>query len=256
MGHVIVTGAAGGIGQALVRAFSESGHPVIGVDLTAKPAGLPIAHYIECDLACTVAEPAYANEVFSTIRTALGKQPLDALINNAAVQILGKVEDLDRDAWHRTLDVNLLAPFLWAQAFLPELEEAKGCVLNMSSIHARLTKSKFVAYATSKAALSGMTRAMAIELGSRVRVNAIEPAAIDTPMLQAGFSGNPAGYELLKYCHPSRCVGSTDGLARLVVAITQLEDGFANGSIVRFDGGIGAQLHDPRTLDVSCEDSG
>ncbi|EAR21653.1 SDR family NAD(P)-dependent oxidoreductase [Nitrococcus mobilis] len=256
MGYVIVTGAAGGIGQALVRAFAEAGYPVIGVDLAAKPERLPTAHYIQCDLARTVAEPTYAEEIFSTIRTTLDGQPFDALINNAAVQILGKVEGLNRDAWHRTLDVNLLAPFLWAQALLPELEEAKGCVLNISSIHARLTKPEFVAYATSKAALSGMTRAMAIELGSRVRVNAIEPAAIDTPMLLAGFNGNPAGYELLKYCHPSRCVGSTDGLARLAVAITQLEDGFANGSIVRFDGGIGAQLHDPRTLYVSCEDSG
>src|SRR3546814_1878609 len=69
-------------------------------------------------------------------------------------------------------------------------------------------KPAFVAYATSKAALSGMTRAMAVELGARVRVNAIEPAAIDTPMLRAGFEGNDAGYEQLRIFHPVKAIGS------------------------------------------------
>src|SRR3546814_11034334 len=81
-------------------------------------------------------------------------------------------------------------------------------VLNISSIHARLTKPNFIAYATSKAALSGMTRAMAVELGARVRVNAIEPVAIDTPMLRAGFEGNDAGYEQLRIFHPVKAIGS------------------------------------------------
>jgi NAD(P)-dependent dehydrogenase (short-subunit alcohol dehydrogenase family) len=72
-----------------------------------------------------------------------------------------------------------------AQGLLPELEKAAGSVINISSIHARLTKKDFVAYDNSKAAISGMTRAMAVDLGPRVRVNSIEPAAIETDMLKS-----------------------------------------------------------------------
>src|SRR3546814_935279 len=176
MKAVLITGAAGGIGQALVRVFSGAGYTVIGTDLVASPPDLPCEYYIACDLRRTVADEAYAKEAFSSIRQALDGRPLAALINNAAVQILGSADALSRENWRSTLDVNLLAPFLWAQAFLPELEAVQGTVLNISSIHARLTKPNFIAYATSKAALSGMTRAMAVELGARVRVNAIEPA--------------------------------------------------------------------------------
>ena len=95
----------------------------------------------------------------------------DALMNNAAVQILGGFDSLTRSDWQQTLRVNLLAPCIWKQALMPGLEAAKGSVVNISSIHARLTKKNFVAYATSRAALSDMTRAMAADLGGRVRVN-------------------------------------------------------------------------------------
>lgn len=248
MGFVIVTGAAGGIGQALTHAFTDAGHSVIGVDQVEKPQNLSVAHYVQCDLARTVEEPGYAEQIFSTIRIALDGQPLDALINNAAVQILGKVEDLHRAAWRQTLDVNLVAPFLWAQAFLPELEAARGSILNISSIHARLTKPNFVAYATSKAALSGMTRAMAVEIGSKVPVNAIEPAAIETEMLRAGFEGDPSGYQSLLKHHPSAAIGQPADLAKVATAALHIIGtgcNFLNGSIISFDGGIASRLHDP-----------
>src|SRR3546814_326198 len=189
-----------------------------------------------------VAEPDYAEVIFTQIRAHLGDRPLQALINNAAEQILGAADKLSREDWRTTLDVNLLAPFFWAQTFLPELEACHGTVLNISSIHARLTKPLFVAYATSKAALSGMTRAMAVELGTRVRINAIEPAAIDTPMLQAGFSGNPNGYEELKNYHPCHSIGSADGLAQLAIATIKARDAFANGAIMTFEGGSGTKI--------------
>src|SRR5690606_12484407 len=129
--------------------------------------------FIPCDLQETVADEALAAGIFARIREALDGRPLAALVNNAAVQALGSTDALDRAAWRATLDVNVLAPFLWTQALLPELEAARGLVLNISSIHARLTKPGFVAYATSKGALSAMTRALAVDIGDRVRVNAI-----------------------------------------------------------------------------------
>lgn len=244
-GNVIVTGAAGGIGQALVECFAEGGYRVIGTDKTGTPAGFPGWHYIQADLRRTVEDPDYASEVFGRIRICLTEQPLRALINNAAVQILGSADTLTRENWHTTLDVNLLAPFFWAQAFLPGLEACYGTVLNVSSIHARLTKRNFVAYATSKAALSGMTRAMAVELGTRIRVMAVEPAAIETPMLRAGFAGNVSGYEQLNQFHPTGKIGTPRQLAALARSLVELPGTFANGSVATFDGGIGAVLHDP-----------
>lgn len=245
MGCVIVTGAAGGIGRALVRSYSEAGHAVIAVDRVERPSELDCAHYVACDLQRTVADSTYANEVFAQLRATFTGRPLDVLVNNAAVQMLGPVGSLGRDDWHATLDVNLLAPFFWSQAFLPELEAASGCVVNISSIHAHLTKPGFVAYATSKAALSGMTRAMAVDLGERVRVNAIEPAAISTEMLRLGFAGRDQAYAALETCHPQGRVGSPEEVAALAVAISHGGLRFVHGACLAIDGGIAGRLHDP-----------
>lgn len=245
MGCVIVTGAAGGVGQALVRAFTDAGHAVIATDLATDSPESTCERYIACDLARMVADIDYADTCFASIRAALDERPLDALVNNAAVQVLAPVAALDRNAWHHTLNVNVLAPFLWAQALLPELKATNGCVLNISSIHARLTKPGFVAYSTSKAALSGMTRAMAVDLGASVRVNAIEPAAISTEMLRTGFADNPQGYAELEAYHPSGTIGNPDDLARFAVAVTATAGGFLNGAVLGFDGGIAGRLHDP-----------
>jgi NAD(P)-dependent dehydrogenase (short-subunit alcohol dehydrogenase family) len=245
-GHVIVTGAAGGIGQALVRGFADAGYGVIATDRCAAPEELPCEYFVQADLQRTIAEPDYADAIFTQIRQHLGNRPLKALINNAAVQILGPADKLSRQDWRSTLDVNLLSPFFWTQAFLPELEACHGTVLNISSIHAHLTKPEFVANATSKAALSGMTRAMAVELGARIRINAIEPAAIDTAMLREGFSENSDGYHKLKEFHPTKTIGSADALAQFALSIVEMaKANFLNGALLHFDGGISSCLHDP-----------
>lgn len=245
MKYVIVTGAAGGIGQAMVGAFIEAGHEVVAVDVADEVLERRGQHYVQCDLARTVNDQAYADEVFGQIRRLMQGHELVALVNNAAVQVLGPTENLHRDAWRCTLDVNLLAPFFWAQAFLGELERAKGCVVNVSSIHARLTKPGFIAYATSKAALSGLTRAMAVELGARIRVNAIEPAAISTPMLRAGFAEDQGGFARLEEFHPSGVIGTPDDLAQMALSLVQHPGRFLNGMVIGYDGGIAGRLHDP-----------
>jgi NAD(P)-dependent dehydrogenase (short-subunit alcohol dehydrogenase family) len=240
----VVTGAAGGIGTALVREFDAAGYAVIATDLAPRPAGLPCRLYLEADLARTVADEAYATECFGHIAAALDGHGLAALVNNAALQILGGADSLSRDDWRRTLDVNLLAPFVWTQALLPALEHGRGSVVNVSSIHARLTKKNFVAYATSKAALSGMTRALAVDLGGRVRVNAVEPAAIATEMLKAGFAGLPQQYAALEGCHPAGRIGQPEEVAALVRNIIE-GAGFLQGACIALDGGIGGCLLDP-----------
>jgi NAD(P)-dependent dehydrogenase (short-subunit alcohol dehydrogenase family) len=241
----VVTGAAGGIGQALVRRFHAAGYAVIATDRAARPDELRCHSYHAIDLARTVTDEAYATDALAGLRAELGTGGLHVLVNNAATQILGGVASLNRADWRATLNTNLLAPFFLTQALVDMLERAQGSVVNISSIHARLTKANFVAYSTSKAALSGMTRAMAVDLGNRVRVNAIEPAAIATEMLKAGFVSQPELYARLEGCHPQGRVGVPEEVAELTLSLTQGGLRFVHGACIGIDGGIGNRLHDP-----------
>lgn len=242
----VITGAAGGIGRALVAEFRQNGYKVIATDQSPRPEGLACDHYIQADLARTVSDKDYAEQVFSEIKQCLNGDGLHALINNAAVQILGGVDTLTREDWQNTLNVNLIAPFLWVQALLLDLEKQHGSVVNISSIHAKLTKKNFVAYATSKAALSGMTKAMAVDVGRRVRVNAIEPAAIETEMLIRGFKGNTSMLQQVYECHPQNRIGSPAEVASLALTLVDSKLTFLHGESIGISGGIAGRLHDPK----------
>lgn len=241
----LITGAAGGIGKALVAAFIERGYRVIGLDQATNPSDVACWHYLQVDLHQLVADPRYAESQLVHIKQLLVNHELNALINDAAVQVLGGVSSLNMNDWQKTLNVNLLAPFVLTQGLLSELEAANGCVINMSSIHALLTKPGFLAYATSKAALSGMTRAMAVDLAGRVRVNAIEPAAIATEMLKAGFANQPEELAELESCHPQGRIGTPAEVAALALSMASGDMQFMHGACVGLDGGISGRLHDP-----------
>jgi NAD(P)-dependent dehydrogenase (short-subunit alcohol dehydrogenase family) len=241
----IVTGAAGGIGSSLVQTFTNNGYRVIALDNMPQPADFACWQYLCVDLQRIVSDPVCASEAIAVMRCFIEGNGLSVLINNAAVQVLGGVTSLSMADWHCTLDVNLLAPFLLTQGLLPELELGEGSVINISSIHARLTKANFVAYATSKAALSGMTRAMAVDLGGRVRVNAIEPAAIATDMLKAGFADRLEDFTELERCHPQGRIGTPNEVASLALSLASGELRFMHGACVGMDGGISGRLHDP-----------
>lgn len=241
----VITGTSGGIGRSLAQVFREAGYGVIGVDRQSFPAESNCDRFLAADLQKTVQDEAYAAEIFAEIRGFCAGHGIKALINNAALQILGETQALTRTDWYDTLEVNLLAPFFWTQALLPELEAAGGSVVNIGSIHARLTKPRFAAYATSKAALSGLTRALAVDLGSRVRVNAIEPAAIETGMLRAGFEHAPERFRQLEACHPTGKIGQPEEVARLALAVADGPLAFLHGTCISLDGGIGCRLHDP-----------
>lgn len=243
--YAIITGASGGIGQALVHAFNHAGYSVIATDMTPPPDNLPCECFIKADLQQTVTDEAYAEELFAKIKKQLHGAPLKVLVNNAAIQIVSNIESLTRNNWQTTLNINLLAPFFWTQAFLSELEAAQGSVINISSIHARLTKREFAAYATSKASLSALTKSLALELGDRIKVNAIEPAAINTSMLKAGFKGNVDGLAQLEQYHPTLSIGSPEEIGELAIMIADSKLKFMNGAAIPLDGGISGRLYDP-----------
>jgi NAD(P)-dependent dehydrogenase (short-subunit alcohol dehydrogenase family) len=242
---VLITGALGGIGRALCEEFHAHGFAVIALD--RREGEVACHRYINADIG-VLATDIKAREAFTAgIRSVLQEEnmPLKGLVNNAAVQILGGVDELTVEAWQETLATNLLAPFFLVQALLPELEEARGAVVNISSIHEKLTKAGFVAYSTSKTALSGLTRAMAVDLGSRVKVNAICPAAIKTHMLSSSFEGRPEAFDALHQAHPSGRIGLPEEVAHLARYLIAEAPDFLNGSCLGLDGGIAGRLHDP-----------
>lgn len=238
---VLVTGAAGGIGAALVRAFEAAGWRVVSTDR------VPLARegHVVAELArCADPSDAEGRATIEALRALSGGR-LKAIVQNAAHQVVRDSAELTAADWSTTLAVNLLAPFWLGMAFRDELAANAGSILAVSSIHERLTKPGFVAYATSKAALSGMVRALAVDLGGSVRCNAICPAAIATPMLKAGFEGRPDAYRALEAHHPSGRIGLPEEVAALAVFACSDAAGFMNGACLDLSGGISARLHDP-----------
>jgi NAD(P)-dependent dehydrogenase (short-subunit alcohol dehydrogenase family) len=242
---VIITGACGGIGRALVRAYGEAGYFVLATDSQDALPEFSEVKFFKIDLRETVTDITVRERCLAELRTELVGYQLIALVNNAAEQIVKPIEEVTFEDWNSVLSVNLLAPFFWTQYFLDLLEISSGSVLNISSIHARQTKKDFSVYATSKAALSGLTRLMSIELGNRIRVNAIEPAAISTQMLEAGFENSPLERKKLDAYHPTKRIGTTDEVAQVALFITSEKCRFLNGASIAVDGGIGNLLHDP-----------
>lgn len=242
MKAVIITGHSGGIGCALVDEFKKTGYFTIGIG-RQKTESVDVN--IVCDLEDLVHDEKIESVLSDEVRDALRGKRLKLLINNAAVQILDDINTVKLNDFKRTLDVNLIAPFLLSKLLYSLLKEYKGSIINIGSIHAKQTKPKFISYATSKAALKGLTQAMAVDFGKYVRVNIIQPAAISTEMLVDGFRDNPEGLKKLELYHPSGNIGTPEEVARLAVYLAGDSSLFLNGSTIDIDGAIGARLHDP-----------
>lgn len=241
----IITGACGGIGQELVKSYCNAGYKVIAIDIKSVSSFSRDVTFLSYDLSNVLHDEDSKSAIKREILEIIAEGKLKVLVNNAAVQIVKPIELITIQDWEQTLSVNLLSPFFWTQMFLNELESASGSVLNISSIHARQTKQNFSVYATSKAGLSSLTKLMAIELGQRIRVNAIEPGAISTQMLEDGFKSSPSKRAELDRIQPMNRIGEPAEVAELAVFLTSDKAMFINGSVVTIDGGISNQLHDP-----------
>jgi NAD(P)-dependent dehydrogenase (short-subunit alcohol dehydrogenase family) len=241
MKKVLITGVLGGIGSGLAKIFNESGYYVIGLDIKDQKSSW-CNLFLQFDIQQYCENHAYRTKMNSIFD--LHVSELDVLVNNAAVQILGSLEEIKIEDWNHTLSVNLTGPMLLSQFFLTRLERVNGCIINISSIHHKLTKKRFIAYATSKSALIGLTKAMSVDFQGRVRVNSISPAAIDTPMLLDGFDNNQKMVDELKKIHPIQRIGKPEEVSRLALLLAESELGFINGANIGIDGGIGNVLKD------------
>lgn len=241
---VLVTGALGGIGSAICARFLAAGWFVVGTDLL--PAAPPHVHaYVPTDLRAIARDAQARADLHKAVVAALGTARLHALVNNAATQRLAPTGALAIDDWQATQDINVTAPFMLTQLFHANLRATRGCVVNIGSVHAQATKREFVAYATSKAALHGLTRALAVDLGPEIRAVCLAPAAIATPMLDEGFAGHPDKLAALGEAHPVGRIGRPEDVAEAALFLSSPAAAFASGATFFLDGGILSRLSDP-----------
>ena len=241
----VVTGAAGGIGRACVAAFMEAGWDVAGIDRVERPDGAPGRWYARFDMSVRTAADRL-RELFGEIGQ------VDALVNNAAVPLQKQLVDTSDAEWASVIASNLAAPFVALREAVPYLEKTGGSVVNVSSVHALATSPGVAAYAASKGALVALTRAAALELGPRgIRVNAVLPGAVDTPMLRGdaaarGGSGGDRGDDRIAAIAgrtPLGRIGRPEEIASAIVFLADADrSGFITGQTLVVDGGVLARL--------------
>ena len=244
---LLITGAAGGIGRATVRVFAEKGWKVIGVDRLPKYEDYPEdGVYIQADISLPEQIEAIYEQVFAFTDT------LDAVVHNAAVQIAKPLLDTSAEEWDMVMASNLRSVFLGAKLAHPLLKaQGGGAIVNVSSVHAVATSADIAAYAASKGGLLALTRAMAIEFApDEIRVNAILPGAVDTPMLRAGLSRGHTGdgtvYDRLENLARKTVngrVGTPEEIARSIYFLADnYTSSFITGQALIVDGGATCRL--------------
>ena len=251
----LVTGARGGIGRAIVARFIKEGATVYAADLT--PEGSLDAHdddgslFVKLD----VTQEADAIEAMDQVRNAHGK--LDVLVNAAGIEIEKTVEDTTLEEWNQSFAVNATGTFLTSKYALPLMREAaksgnSASLINFGSYDGFIADPGLAAYCATKGAVHALTRAMACDHGPEgIRVNAICPGYIDTPMLQSFFNGDGSGggggsietlQKAVRDVHPMRTYGTPTDIANLVNWLASDEARYASGQLWVLDGGLSAQV--------------
>ncbi len=255
----LVTGARGGIGRAIVARFIREGAVVYAADLT--PEGSLAAHdddgshFVKLD----VTAEADAIAAMDRVRAEHGK--LDILVNAAGIEIEKTIEATSLDEWNHSFAVNVTGTFLTSKYALPLMREAakagsSASLINFGSYDGFIADPGLAAYCATKGAVHALTRAMACDHGPEgIRVNAICPGYVDTPMLQSFFTGEGSGgaggsidtlQKAVRDVHPMRTYGTPEDIANLVNWLASDEARYASGQLWVLDGGLSAQVQQMR----------
>ena len=237
--YMLLTGASRGIGHATVKLFMEHDWRILTVSRQpfSEECRWPSAResHIQADLADLSTIDALA----ATVRERLPDGKLAALVNNAGISPKGPggsrlgVAETDAETWMKVMNVNLISTALLARALLPELEAARGSIVNVTSIAgSRVHPFAGVAYAASKAGLAALTRELAHEFGPRgIRANAIAPGEIATSILSPGTD------ELVKAEVPLGRLGTTIEVAKTIYFLCTEQSSYINGAEIHINGG-------------------
>ncbi|MGU9979695.1 SDR family NAD(P)-dependent oxidoreductase [Phreatobacter sp. HK31-P] len=235
---LLLTGASRGIGHATVKRFSSAGWRVITCSRQAFPENCPWEMGPEDHIQVDLADPADTERAIDEIRGRLIGGRLEALVNNAGISPKdeggARLDSLHTplSVWQQVFQVNFFASILLARGLLKELAEAKGSVVNVTSIAgSRVHPFAGAAYATSKAALASLTREMAADFAPHgIRVNAIAPGEIDTSILSPGT-------EKIVEQIPMRRLGTPDEVAKIIYVLCTETSSYLNGAEIHINGG-------------------
>jgi NAD(P)-dependent dehydrogenase (short-subunit alcohol dehydrogenase family) len=228
----LVTGSTSGIGEAVARRLAADGMTVAvhsrHSDGSALAASLD-GRYYQADLS----DDASAAELVPRVLADHGR--LDVLVNNAGISWpvphadLGALSAAD---WRKLLDVNLIAPWLLCTAAEPALRSAQGCIVNVTSHAGVRPKGSSIAYAASKAALNHVTKLLAAALGPDIRVNAVAPGLVETPLTGSWVES----HELWRTQSPMRRPAQATDVADLISSIVRND--YLTGEVILLDGGL------------------
>lgn len=238
---IMITGAASGIGLACAKLFGAEGGRVVLLDIdepkvvaaakSLREAGAPEVFAKHCDIS------NYEN-VKASFKESIAKfGRVDVVVNNAGLMVFKKLEDQTPADWNKVIQVDLMGTFYFIQQAFVHMKNG-GAIVNVSSVHAVETTPLVSSYAAAKAAVLSLTRSAAIEGKAKgIRVNAILPGAVDTPMLWE----NPnikAGLEVINQSD----VGQPAEIAEAIAFLASDESSFIQGTSLRVDGGRLARL--------------
>ncbi len=238
---LILTGASRGIGHATVKRFASAGWRVITCSRQSFPENCPWEMGPEDHIQVDLSNAEDTLRAIAEMRRRLEAQGsrLNALVNNAGISPKGpegaRLGSIDTalDDWQTVFQVNFFAPIMLARGLIDELERAKGAVVNVTSIAGgRVHPFAGAAYATSKAALAGLTREMAHDFGPRgIRVNAISPGEIDTSILSPGTE------KIVREQIPMRRLGEPEEVAKAIYFLCTDQSSYVNGAELHINGG-------------------
>jgi NAD(P)-dependent dehydrogenase (short-subunit alcohol dehydrogenase family) len=233
----LVTGGASGIGAAIVRRFAESGARLIVVDLDERRAEelagtIQAARAIRCDI--TFEQDV--NKLFRELNE------LDILVNCAGIGMVGNVEETELAEMQRLFRVNVEGTFLMTRAALPLLRRVRGSILNMGSVAGMVGVKRRFAYCATKGAVLAMTRQLAVDYPTEIRVNCLAPGTVDTPFVEA-YLEKYHRHEKdqvraeLNQRQPLGRLARPEEIANLALYVSSPAADFMNGSVVTIDGG-------------------
>lgn len=246
----VVTGGGAGMGRAAALAFAREGAAVTVVDNLAERGQAVLeeikkqegrAIFVQAD----VSKAADCQRIAEETVAAFGA--IHILFNNAGIQTYGTVVDTDEETWDRTLGVNLKSIYLVSKYCVPQIIKAGGgAVINNASIQAHACLPNSSAYVASKGGVLALTRTMALDFAKdKVRVNAILPGSIQTPMLEfaAAQEAQPdKAFEEWGKLYPLGRIGQPEEVANMVLFLASDEASFITGAPFYVDGGIAAKI--------------
>lgn len=223
----LITGGSQGIGAAIAKKFMEEGYHIVVFDMH-KPSFE--SEYFQVD----ISKEKEIQEAVAQLTQ------VDVLINNAGIYFMSFVEDTEEEDLERMLSVNIKGAYLMCKHVLPLLRASKGTIVNIASVLGVVPEPESPAYCMTKAAIIMLTKCMSQKyIQENIRVNAVLPGPIDTPLLRNSFA-DLSSFNAYLESKPMKCIGQPEDVAEVVYFLASEKAGFINGAQYSVDGGESA----------------